>query len=690
VPDHHAPPGGDPVAALVARGEYVQAAAEAAAQGDLRRAIQLYERIWRFADAVPLAERLGDRPLAVRLALDARDRAKAAAIAAAIPVEAREDLLLAAEVFARRGHLTEAAAARERAGAFEQAAALHLRAGALLQAARLFERAGKWQEAGRLYEEVAAAVERGGAAGAAAEAQLSLGRLLGRLGRPREAVRALQAAARHPATTTAAWQRLCLELDVLGLPHAAQEIATRLRRCHPELPDRASAIAALELQVADGRESSPQPLERFCDLRLLGAGALGRVYAAEDRLTGETVALKILEVGPGGPSPERQSFVRFLREAEASSRLRHPHIVRLLEVDERAGMLVFEHVPGGTLAATLARQGRLTPAAARRLGLEILSALGAAHRSGIVHRDVKPSNIFFDAAGNAKLADFGAAHLADFGATQTAGFIGTLGYLSPEQISGAPIGFAADLYGLGVTLFEALTGRLPFLGPDIVAQHLAEPPPRPGVIEPTLLAAHDEVLLRALAKAPDDRYPSAEAMAEAVRAWPEHGGPPAVSRPGAATARIAPEAAVEPPPPVREVLGRTERGRLVSTENPRVGRRVLIEELDQELDEGGRERLRGLARAGGPHVQRILAVDADGRAVVYEALDGEEVSTAALTPKEARALAPAWAALADAGFGPSPDLRVVRTAGGPVILVVTAVIPSPLPRAGEADAEGVG
>ena len=91
-----------------------------------------------------------------------------------------------------------------------------------------------------------------------------------------------------------------------------------------------------------------------------------------------------------------------------------------------------------------------------------------------MHRDVKPANIFFDAAGNAKLADFGAAHLADFGGTQTAGFIGTLAYLSPEQITGGRIGPAADLYALGVTLFEALTGRLPFLGPDLVG-----PAPRP-------------------------------------------------------------------------------------------------------------------------------------------------------------------------------------------------------------------
>ena len=108
------------------------------------------------------------------------------------------------------------------------------------------------------------------------------------------------------------------------------------------------------------------------------------------------------------------------------------------------------------------------------MALEIIGGLEAAHHRGVVHRDIKPANIFFDARGTAKLGDFGVAHLVDLGQTQTGGLIGTLAYMSPEQITGAPITIAADLYSLGITLFEALTGRLPFLGPDFVAQHLGE------------------------------------------------------------------------------------------------------------------------------------------------------------------------------------------------------------------------
>jgi eukaryotic-like serine/threonine-protein kinase len=661
---------GDPddVGALLAAGDYAGAARGAEAGGDLRRAIQLYERIWRFADALVLAERLGDRPLAIRLALDARADERALAIAATIPEGARAELDAASAAFAARGHWIEAAELADRAGAPDRAALHYQRGGALMPAARSLEAAGRWHEAGRLYEEMAEAASRDGEPDVAAQARLALGLLLGRLGRPRDAARALQAAARHPSTELPAQRRLCVELGVLGLHHAAEEIAHRLQRRHPELPDSAAAITEMELQAAAGRQLSPEPLRRFADLKLIGAGALGRAYTALDRLMGETVALKILSVGPGGSSAERQSFRRFLREAEASSRLRHPHIVRLLDADERAGILVLEYMPGGTLAAVLQRSQRLDPAGARRLAIELLSALGAAHGAGIVHRDVKPANILFDAAGNAKLADFGAAHLADFGGTQTAGFIGTLAYLSPEQITGSRIGPAADLYALGVTLFEALTGRLPFPGPDLVGQHLAESPPRPSALDPFLSTAHDSVILSALAKSPAERFASADLMAEAIRDWPASSR--SRPRPALAPAAEAPAPPASAPPPERRPLGRTARGQLHVSRDARIGRSILVEELPEPLGPVELESLKRLARAGGPHVQRVLSLEEGGRAIVYESIDGEPVDTAALDPAETRQLEEAWAALASAGLYASPRHPVVRTVGGPVILVV--------------------
>jgi serine/threonine-protein kinase len=660
----------------------VGAAARAVAEGDLRRAITLYERVWRFAEALPLAERLGDPALAIRLALDAGDGARAAAIARAIPADRRAELDAASAAFAGRARFAEGAELAERAGSFERAAALYRRGGLPLAAARALERAGLWNDAGRLYEQVAREAAEDDDGQTAAEAQLALGALLGRLGRPRDAVRALQVASRHPHTTEAAARRLCLELGALGLPHAADEIARRLHQAHPDLPDSAAAIAELELQARSGRQLSAEPLRRFGELRLIGAGTLGRVYQAEDRLLGETVVLKVLAVGGGSSGEERLAFLRFVREAEAASRLRHPNVVRLRDVDERAGILVLEYLPGGTLATAMAQHGRLDPPAVRRLALELLSALAASHRAGIVHRDVKPANVFFDAAGNAKLADFGASHLADFGGTQTAGFIGTLAYLSPEQISGAPIGPGADLYGLGVTLFEALTGRLPFLGPDIVGQHLSEPPPPASGLYPALSTTHDEVLLRALAKRPGDRYPSADAMTEAVRAWPATSQWPPLRLPARQRDRTPTPTPRPPPagdpgdvptavePAAREPLGPTARGQLFAARDARVGRRVLVEELDVPLSAPEKTALAALARAGGPLVQRVLALGEDQRSIVYEANEGPLAPAGALPPDAQARLAPGFAALEAAGI-PLPDGRPVALGpAGPVIQVV--------------------
>jgi tetratricopeptide (TPR) repeat protein len=662
---------GDSIDALVARGDYLAAAALAAAKGDPARAIKLYERVWRFAEAVPLALGMGDRALAVRLALDARDPVRAGDIASTIPADDLQALERAAVAFAGRGHHLEAALLDARAERWLEAAELYRKAGALLDSATMLERAGRWQEAGRLYEQAVA----GGGPDITA-ASLALGRLLASLGRPIEAARALQAATANPVTRAPAQRRLCAVLLSLGLPHAAEEIARRLHAEDPLLPADAASIAAEERvgpRVTTTATGAPASVpRRFRVLHALGAGALGRVYAAEDELLGRTVALKVLSVGPGAAGPERDAFLRFLREAESIGRLRHPNIVTLYEVDEGAGLMVLEHLPGGTLAEALARSGPLGIASARRLALDLLSGLASAHRSGIVHRDVKPANAFFDGAGNAKLGDFGAAHLLDFGHTQTGSFVGTLAYLSPEQISGGAIGFAADLYGLGATLFEALTGQPPFLGPDIVGQHLSEVPPLPSALRPGLTLEHDHVLLRALAKAPGDRFASADAMAEAIARWPALDPGGVISGAGA-PAVIADSPPLAPAPPEQPV-GRTARGRVVLVTD-QVGREVLVETLEEPLGTEELVRLRDLAAAGGPRVQRILAVTADGLSITYERLDGEQVPLSEIPAPEAALLEQEWSPL---GMVPAPERRVARTAGGPVIVLLPELAQDPL------------
>ncbi len=649
---------GDFIDYLVAHGAYVEAAKVATARGELARAIQLYERVWRFADAWPLAMAMGDRALAVRLALDANQPDQAAEIAAGAPAEAASGL---AEAFAARGRFFEAARQAERAGAWARAAAWYRRSSAPLDEARAEIGAGRLREAGLIYERLIAQ----GSADESGAARLALGRLLARVGRTEDAARYLQAAARLPAWQTQAWRALCGPLLALGLRGAAAELADRLRARDPASPATPDEIASLEEAHGRSAAGSGELGGRYQLRRLLGAGAVGRVYEAFDNLLGAPVALKLVAVGAGTGDNERQAYARFAREAEAAGRLRHPNIVALADANAGAGLFVFELMIGGTLADRLATEGPLTPAAARRLALDLLSALAAAHERGIVHRDVKPANVFFDAAGNAKLGDFGSAHLADFGQTQTGGFFGTVAYMSPEQITGAPISHAADLYALGATLLEALTGSPPFLGPDLVAQHLGDAPPSPSARRPGLAAAHDAVLARALAKSPAERFGSALEMADAVLAWPVDLVAAPIGRVDRARAR--PAAAPAATPADRE-LGPTSGGRLVLRHDPRTGREVLIEEREIPLAGAALDELRAIAAAGGPHVQRVLALSPDRRAIAYEIPDGPRDPIAALPPPDRAELAAALAALP-----PGRATHVVRTVAGPVLWIAPAV-----------------
>jgi len=672
----------DPVAAAMAAGDHLTAARLSVARGELERALDLYDRLWRFADALPLALQLGRRPLAIRLALDLGDPRRAAEIAATIPREALSELAAAAGAFAARGRHLEAGHLAERAGERANAATWYRRAGSLLDVGRLEESAGRIHEAGLAYEQARA---RAGSDDERAAAELALGRLLARAGRSADAARAFQRAMRVPSSTLGAGRALVGALLTLGYPLAASEVARRLRRDRPDLPPGLEELAALDAveaatgafpPVAAGGDGAPAAERRFKVLRALGAGATSQVYVAEDTLLGHPVALKLLSFGTSSGGADGQAYGRFSREAEAAGRLRHPNIVALYDADPAAGLFVWELMSGGTLAERLSDGVPLSPPAVRRLALDLLSALGAAHDQGIVHRDVKPANVLFDAAGNAKLSDFGVAHLADFGQTQTGGLLGTVAYMAPEQISGGRIGPPADLYALAVTLFQALTGRLPFLGPDVVAQHLAETPPTPSQVHSGLSEEHDAVLLRALRKAPDERWESAREMREAIRRWPiVESGAPGTGVPGplpSAADLSGNVAAIEERP-----LGRSQSGLLFASEAPKLRRPVLLERHDSPLSAAALERLRAVAALGGPFVQRTLSLGDDDATITYERIEGPRQRLASLapilatlSPSDASTLTRAHAALIALGALAPGSVDVVLSPGGPVLQVV--------------------
>jgi serine/threonine-protein kinase len=366
---------------------------------------------------------------------------------------------------------------------------------------------------------------------------------------------------------------------------------------------------------------------------------MGRVYLARDEFSGRDVAVKVVAAPVDTRSAD--GYRRFLREAQVVSSLQHPHIVGIVAAHEELGLLAMEYMAGGTLADRLGTPQ--SPGVVRSWAVEILSGLEAAHAHGVIHRDLKPANIFFAASGEAKLGDFGVAHLVDLGATQTAGFIGTLAYMSPEQISGAPLTFAADVYALGVTIFQALTGRLPFRGPDFVGQHLGEPPARPSSVHPELHPGWDALVLRALEKAPADRFGSLEEMQRVLMGIPVDVGSADSRQPTADSAEM--EVVAEERYRVTAELD----GGLVQATDTRLGREVVIEVV---ADDAARIAwLKAVARWGGARLQRVLRLEriGDGAVrVVYEALAGRTPRPPRISRAEhallERALAPLHAA----------------------------------------------
>jgi serine/threonine-protein kinase len=258
---------------------------------------------------------------------------------------------------------------------------------------------------------------------------------------------------------------------------------------------------------------------------LIGQGAVGSVYLAEDTQDGARVALKLLSTELTEDKRFRQ---RFLRESELAATLDHPHIVPTVASGEAEGRLylAMEYIEGSDLRELLRREGRLASERALELVEQVAGALDAAHAAGLVHRDVKPGNILVtnrDEVEHAYVCDFGLArHVSSVSSlTGDRGFVGTIDYVPPEQIMGSEIDARADVYSLGCVLFECLAGVRPFdreTELSVVFAHLNESPPRLSDFRPELPHAFDDVVATALAKTPDERYANCGELVEAARA----------------------------------------------------------------------------------------------------------------------------------------------------------------------------
>ncbi|MEW6583853.1 MAG: serine/threonine-protein kinase, partial [Actinomycetota bacterium] len=254
----------------------------------------------------------------------------------------------------------------------------------------------------------------------------------------------------------------------------------------------------------------------------IGHGGMASVWRATDTVLSRDVAVKRLH---RRLCDDPQLAARFQREASVVARLTHPAVVKLLDRGEDAdgAYLVFELVDGEDLKARITRDGKLPPAEAAAVCAQIARGLHHAHSQGVVHRDISARNILLTGDGHAKLADFGVAR-ADEGAaglTGTGAMVGTSEYLAPEQAQGGDVDGRADVYALGVVLYECLTGELPFTGAGPLAvaiRHLSEPVPDPRSIAPAVPEPLGVAVLTATAKDPDRRYPDAGRLAEVLEA----------------------------------------------------------------------------------------------------------------------------------------------------------------------------
>ncbi len=310
---------------------------------------------------------------------------------------------------------------------------------------------------------------------------------------------------------------------------------------------------------------------------VIGYGGMGVVYRALHTVLERYAAIKFLRAEWSDDAARNE---RFVSEARAIARLRHPHVVQLYDFGACDGgyYMILEFITGESLDERIRRSleagERLPYAETRRIVDQITDALGHVHGQGIIHRDIKPSNILLNTEGDAFLTDFGIAQLLTEEQRNAKGMVlGTPAYMAPEQARGAAVDHRADLYALGVVLYEMLTGRPPFVADSSVAllmQHLQEPAPAPRQFAPDIPPSVEQVVLKALAKAPDQRYPNASTLRDALRqAW-EAG---ASSVAGSETKPI--HSALGTPPPTT--------GNLPLLAANLVGRRSEIAALKQRL-----------------------------------------------------------------------------------------------------------
>lgn len=546
------------------------------ADGDLVRAAGLFEELGDSEEAVALLEQAGEQQRAHRAkgevavereewaqAVDhfraAGDLRRAAEICAdrlgaveeaAELLEAAEDWLEAGKLYEESGSFAHAAHCAEKGGALAHAAELYRQAGDidgeirvrtsggdLFRAARLLYEQRRYEEAlemlGRInsrdpiyrkgvelqgdvyramkdYEQ---AYSRYRAALGNREPKVETLRLHYKLGRVLESSQDFSGAANHYEEVVGvdqdykdAAQKLELIQQGLSKERQRQLAANSEEHEAVDIESPGRGVPSSEATSTSAADSPRYDLEEE-----IARGGMGVVYRARDTFLNRIVAMKLL----GEKLRGNETAVKyFLREARAAAALSHPNIVTIFDAGEQEGeyYIAMEYVEGHTLKEIVAAKGPLPEKRVRHVLIEACKALEYAHTEGIVHRDIKSGNIMLQRGGAVKVMDFGLAKFLREYQKEHTQQVGTPYYMSPEQIIGKNVDFRSDLYGLGCTVFECLTGRVPFTEGELAYHHVHTEPPSPRSINGAISEQMEQVILRLLAKDPDDRFESAKKL----------------------------------------------------------------------------------------------------------------------------------------------------------------------------------
>jgi serine/threonine protein kinase len=273
---------------------------------------------------------------------------------------------------------------------------------------------------------------------------------------------------------------------------------------------------------------------RYQVLKELGRGGMGIVFQAHDKQLKEQVAIKILSPML---SNDADALERLKREVSAARRISHSNVIRTYDIAESNGLhyVSMEYFPGTSLKEYVKQHGALSVMEAYNIGLQICNGLEAAHAQGIVHRDLKSQNIIIDSTQHIKIIDFGLAFMTHMqGLTATGLIMGTPEYMAPEQVAGKKVDERADLYSLGIILYEIFTGKVPFTGDSAISigfQQMKDPPQRPQEINPQVPPEVERVILKALEKDPSHRYRTVKEMREDLEMAANTPLPPELQRP---------------------------------------------------------------------------------------------------------------------------------------------------------------